>query len=59
MVMMHSHLQAPSNDFQATLPFAHTTTSVPPCLQSLSLAAVLQGVNVKLSKLDETLWEIL
>lgn len=56
---MHSHLQAPSNDFQATLPFAHTTTSVPPCLQSLSLAAVLQGVNVKLSKLDETLWEIL
>lgn len=44
------------SDFQSSLLFTQTRTSVLPCLQSLS---VLQGVNVKLSKLDETLWEIL
>ena len=71
-VMIQAHLQACA--MKSLSPYTHTctctcthththththTTSVPPCLQSLSLAAVLQGVNVKLSKLDETLWEIL
>ena len=71
-VMMHVHLQAPAMIFSPhqhthdthTHTHTHTyttttTTSVPPSLQSLSTSAVLQGVNVKLSKLDETLWEIL
>lgn len=43
----------------------HTHTQPPPIpqcplrLQSPSIASVLQGVNVKLPKLDETLLEIL
>lgn len=49
---MHSHLQA----LAILSPPSHLGAPLPSVIVSFSSP---EGVNVKLSKLDETLWEIL